>query len=58
MAPVHRTECLQYGSLPMPKWRNGRRAGLKNRWEQSRVGSNPTFGTSNHRPQDIDQDSL
>ncbi len=28
-----------------PKWRNGRRAGLKNRWGQPRVGSTPTFGT-------------
>jgi hypothetical protein len=30
----------------VPKWRNGRRAGLKNRWGQPRVGSNPTFGTN------------
>ena len=29
-----------------PKWRNGRRDGLKNRWGQPRVGSTPTFGTS------------
>ena len=29
-----------------PKWRNGRRDGLKNRWGQPRVGSTPTFGTT------------
>ena len=29
----------------MPKWRNGRRDGLKHRWGQPRVGSTPTFGT-------------
>src|SRR3954449_7439423 len=28
-----------------PKWRNGRRAGLKIRWGNTRVGSSPTFGT-------------
>ena len=28
-----------------PKWRNGRRAGLKNRWGQPRVSSTLTFGT-------------
>src|SRR5438046_1308593 len=28
-----------------PKWRNGRRGGLKNRWGQPRAGSNPAFGT-------------
>ncbi len=28
-----------------PKWRNGRRDGLKNRCPQGRVGSTPTFGT-------------
>ena len=32
-----------------PKWRNGRRGGLKNRWGKPRVGSTPTFGTSRHR---------
>lgn len=31
-------------NLP-PEWRNGRRDGLKIHWEQSRVGSSPTFGT-------------
>jgi hypothetical protein len=30
----------------MPKWRNGRRGGLKHRWPQGRVGSTPTFGTT------------
>ncbi len=29
----------------MPKWRNGRREGLKNLWALARVGSTPTFGT-------------
>ncbi len=29
----------------LPKWRNGRRDGLKNRWGQLHVGSTPTFGT-------------
>lgn len=29
----------------MPKWRNGRRAGLKILCPQGRVGSTPTFGT-------------
>ena len=28
-----------------PKWRNGRRAGLKIRSSQEGVGSSPTFGT-------------
>ncbi len=28
-----------------PKWRNGRRAGLKIQCPQGRVGSTPTFGT-------------
>jgi hypothetical protein len=32
----------------MPKWRNGRRDGLKNRWGQLHVGSTPTFGTKSH----------
>jgi hypothetical protein len=32
----------------MPKWRNGRRDGLKNRWGQLHVGSTPTFGTKHH----------
>ena len=30
----------------MPKWRNGRRGGLKNRCQQWRGGSTPTFGTT------------
>ena len=30
----------------VPKWRNGRREGLKNLWALARVGSTPTFGTS------------
>ena len=29
----------------LPKWRNGRRDGLKHRWGQPHVGSTPTFGT-------------
>src|SRR5204862_2958491 len=29
----------------MPGWRNGRRSGLKIRWEKSRAGSNPAPGT-------------
>ena len=29
----------------LPKWRNGRREGLKNLWALARVGSTPTFGT-------------
>jgi hypothetical protein len=32
----------------MPKWRNGRRAGLKNRWGQPHVSSSLTFGTKFH----------
>ena len=30
----------------VPKWRNGRREGLKNLWALARVGSTPTFGTN------------
>ena len=37
---------LPYLLQRTPKWRNGRRAGLKNRWGQPHVGSTPTFGTS------------
>jgi hypothetical protein len=32
--------------LRMPGWRNGRRYGLKIRWEKSREGSNPSLGTN------------
>ena len=32
-----------------PKWRNGRRAGLKIRSSQEGVGSSPTFGTNDLR---------
>ena len=32
-----------------PKWRNGRRAGLKIRWGNTRVGSSPTFGSEAQR---------
>ena len=32
-----------------PKWRNGRRGGLKHRWAKTRVGSTPTFGTTAER---------
>ena len=35
--------------LSRPKWRNGRRAGLKIRWGNTRVGSSPTFGTKDLR---------
>src|SRR4051794_15661603 len=31
--------------IEKPKWRNGRRAGLKIRSSQEGVGSSPTFGT-------------
>jgi hypothetical protein len=31
---------------PKPKWRNGRRAGLKIQYTQVCVGSTPTSGTS------------
>ena len=37
---------LPYLLQRTPKWRNGRRAGLKNRWGQPHVGSTPTFGTN------------
>ena len=37
-------------SLFKPKWRNGRRAGLKNRWGRPRVSSTLTFGTTLHTP--------
>ena len=37
-------------SIYKPKWRNGRRAGLKNRWGKPRVSSNLTFGTTNTFP--------
>ncbi len=30
----------------MPRWRNGRRAGLKIQWEHSRAGSSPALGTN------------
>ena len=33
------------GRVELPKWRNGRRAGLKIRSSQEGVGSSPTFGT-------------
>src|SRR3954452_7692661 len=41
------TEPVASAIMPrvMPKWRNGRRDGLKNRWGQLHVGSTPTFGT-------------
>jgi hypothetical protein len=32
-----------------PKWRNGRRAGLKIRFTQVSVGSSPTFGSKDLR---------
>lgn len=36
---------LNVATKVMPKWRNGRRAGLKILCPQGRVGSTPTFGT-------------
>src|SRR3954466_11193875 len=36
-------------SVRKPKWRNGRRAGLKIRSPQGGVGSSPTFGTDDSR---------
>ncbi len=36
---------LLYSFLATPKWRNGRRDGLKHRWGLPHVGSIPTFGT-------------
>lgn len=35
----------RFTKLIGPKWRNGRRAGLKIRCPHGRVGSSPTFGT-------------
>ena len=35
----------EVGLTPQPKWRNGRRDGLKIRCPKGRVGSNPTLGT-------------
>jgi hypothetical protein len=37
----------QYLLRPRPKWRNGRRAGLKHQYTRVCVGSSPTFGTYN-----------
>jgi hypothetical protein len=37
---------LGRGYSHVPKWRNGRRGGLKIRGPQGRVSSNLTFGTS------------
>ncbi len=37
---------LRYNSAFGPKWRNGRRGGLKHRWGQPHPGSNPGFGTT------------
>jgi hypothetical protein len=34
------------GEIKAPKWRNGRRAGLKIRSTQVGVGSSPTFGSN------------
>lgn len=39
---------LNIATKVMPKWRNGRRAGLKILCPQGRVGSTPTFGTKRH----------
>jgi micrococcal nuclease len=40
---------LQRHRNVLPKWRNGRRAGLKIRSPQGGVGSSPTFGTNDLR---------
>ena len=48
LAKVHKFKAatrIQYHRSMKPKWRNGRRAGLKIRWGNTRVGSSPTFGT-------------
>ena len=34
-----------HGSFHSPRWRNGRRAGLKNPWRQLHEGSTPSLGT-------------
>ena len=43
--------------LLVPKWRNGRRGGLKNRWGQPRAGSSPAFGTI-LRPRPVSHDRI
>src|SRR5215831_6107569 len=40
---------VQYPAWCTPKWRNGRRAGLKIRSTQVGVGSSPTFGSKDLR---------
>ena len=48
-SPIDKRRC-RWGILvlhPKPKWRNGRRGGLKNLWGQPRGGSSPPFGTHN-----------
>ena len=40
---------LAYNTLDRPKWRNGRRGGLKNHLGQPRVGSTPTVGIKRER---------
>src|SRR5439155_1732000 len=44
-AMVRSARTRRLGLRAEPKWRNGRRGGLKHRWGPPRVGSNPTFGT-------------
>ena len=39
----------RYSDIHQPKWRNGRRAGLKIRFTQVSVGSSPTFGNARSR---------
>ena len=44
-APVDKYSPPGYNSR-VPKWRNGRRGGLKNLWRQLRGGSSPPFGST------------
>jgi hypothetical protein len=47
---LHRTVYLPVAGHSEPKWRNGRRGGLKNLCPHGRVGSSPTFGTQMDQP--------
>ena len=44
--PLAKPPILCYTILCLPEWRNGRRDGLKIRWQRCRVGSSPTSGTT------------
>ena len=52
LSPFHHSPradaCCKLGKIE-PKWRNGRRAGLKIRSTQVGVGSSPTFGSKDLR---------